>query len=93
MVELLLLQTILPLSIILLLIALVSMFSKVFESCLAEKVIFEKHFDSLQYGFTKERSCPKALLTFEKVCNYYICRGSVYGSLGCKQGLRHSQLL
>jgi hypothetical protein len=57
-------------------IALVTMFSKVFENCLAGRLMLDKFFDPLQYGFTRGRGCQKALLSVECIVNYFTCRGS-----------------
>ena len=50
--------------------------SKVFESCLANRLKLENCFDSLQYGFASGKGCQKALLSLESIVNYYTCRGS-----------------
>ncbi len=57
-------------------ISLVTMFSKVLEICLAKKLNLELYFDQLQYGFTRDRGCQKALLSVECIINYFNSRGS-----------------
>jgi hypothetical protein len=57
-------------------ISLVSMFSKVFESCLSKKMMLERYFDPLPYGFVKDKGCQKALLSVDCIVNYFTSRGS-----------------
>ena len=49
--------------------------SKVFES-LCDKLLLEKHFNDLQYGFSNGKGCLKSLLSVESIINYYTGRGS-----------------
>ena len=57
-------------------ISLVSMFSKVFELCLSERLANFVNFDELQFGFVQGKGCQKALFTIESVVNYFTARGS-----------------
>ena len=57
-------------------ISLVTMVSKVFEYCLANRLNLNKNCDPMQFGFTNDRGCQKALLTVDCVVNYFNCRGS-----------------
>ena len=58
------------------LISLLTMFSKVFECCLAKRLDLNKNCDPMQFGFTRDRGCQKTLLTVNCVVNYFNSRGS-----------------
>ena len=57
-------------------ISLVTIFSKVFESCMAQRLNLDRYFDPMQYGFSQNRGCQKALLSAECIVNYFTSRGS-----------------
>ena len=57
-------------------ISLVTMFSKVFECCLATRLDLNKNCDPMQFGSTREKRCQRALLTVDCVVNYSNSRGS-----------------
>jgi hypothetical protein len=57
-------------------ISLVTMFSKVFELCIANRLSSLLNVDELQFGFVSGKGCQKELFTLETVVNYFNCRGS-----------------
>ena len=57
-------------------ISLVTIFSKVFKSCMAKRLNLDRYFDPMQYGFSQDRGCQKALLSVECIVNYFTSRDS-----------------
>ena len=57
-------------------ISLVTMFFNVFECCLANRLDLNKNCDPMQFGFTRDRGCQKALLTVDCIVNYFNSSGS-----------------
>ena len=57
-------------------ISFVTIFSKVFESCMAKLLHLDRYFDPMQYGFSQDRVCQKALLSVECIINYFTSKGS-----------------
>ena len=47
-----------------------------FESCLSDKLLLERYFGDLRFGFTSGKGCQKALLSVESIINYYTCGSS-----------------
>ena len=54
-------------------ISLVSLFSKVFELSIGNRLTSLFNVDGLQYGFVRDKECQKALFTLESVVNYFNC--------------------
>jgi hypothetical protein len=57
-------------------VSLVSIFSKIFESCLLEKLGKFLFFDELQFGFTPNKGCQKAILLMNCVTDHFNKAGS-----------------
>lgn len=57
-------------------ISLVTIFSKVFESCLLNQLCKITVMDELQFGFTAGKGCQKALMLLDTVNNHFLDGGS-----------------
>ena len=57
-------------------ISIVSMFSKVFELCISDRLVTLLCIDDLQFGFVLGKGCQKALFTLYSAVNFFTSRGS-----------------
>ena len=57
-------------------VSLVSIFSKIFELCISDRLVNLLCVDDLQFGFVSGKGCKKSLFTLDSIVNFVTSRGS-----------------